>query len=161
MRSPSSADTGVIGRILRPEEEKDFRTDSTQLVYFLEIRGLRRFPDKPNTMLKQPSMNAHCSKRLKRRLLTPILTYTPFGAMRACREVCPKHRNIRRESCGCDAPGQDPQSSRRMATDTVLFPDAAATAHPKRGLASGAGVSPSTLHTGSGGDALTNFCQQP
>jgi hypothetical protein len=30
-----------------------------------------------------------------------------FGAMRAFREVCPKHRNIRRESCGCDASGKD------------------------------------------------------
>jgi len=26
-----------------------------------------------------------------------------FGARRALREVCPKHRNIRRETCGCDA----------------------------------------------------------
>jgi hypothetical protein len=25
-----------------------------------------------------------------------------FGARRAFREVCPKHQNIRRETCGCD-----------------------------------------------------------
>jgi hypothetical protein len=45
-----------------------------------------------------------------------------FGARRAFREVCPKHRNIRRESCGCDASGKDRKPSRGMATDIVLFP---------------------------------------
>jgi hypothetical protein len=50
-----------------------------------------------------------------------------------------KHRNIRRESCGCDASGKDRKPSRSMATDIVLFPGVAATAHPMSCLASVAG----------------------
>ena len=99
-KSPSLAGISVINATAKRMSGDD--QDSTQLVYFRGGRGVKGYRHQEKIIqgsaLRKNRRNSTAQKMTRRSKYNSNFTLRSFGATRASREVCLKHRNIRREN---------------------------------------------------------------